>query len=47
MAALAVYGALLLSAAAPAAAAGSPDAVDTYMEEARVGALRFTGRRPA
>lgn len=37
-----VHGALLLSAAAPAAAAGRPDAVAGYIEEARVGALSFT-----
>ena len=37
-----VYGALLLSAAAPAAAAGDAGAVDGYMAEAQVTALRFT-----
>jgi transcriptional regulator with XRE-family HTH domain len=43
MAHLTVYGALLLSAAAPAAGAGNAGAVDTYMDEARMTALRFTG----
>lgn len=42
LAARAVYGALLLSAAAPAATAGNADAVAGYMEEARVQALYFT-----
>ena len=40
---LTVYGSLLLSAAAPAAAAGDADAVASYMGEAQVAALRFTG----
>lgn len=38
----AVFGALLLSAAAPAATAGNADAVAAYMEEARVQAMYFT-----
>lgn len=42
MAHLTVYGGLLLSAAAPAAAAGNKDAVATYMGEAQIAALRFT-----
>lgn len=37
-----VYGALLLSAAAPCAARGDADAAAGYLEEARVLALRFT-----
>jgi tetratricopeptide (TPR) repeat protein len=40
---LTVYGALLLSAAAPAAAAADKDAADAYLSEAKVAALRFTG----
>ena len=39
---LCVYGALLLSAAAPAAAAGDGHSVAAYMAEASVAALRFT-----
>lgn len=39
---LTVHGALLLSAAAPAAAAGSKDAVAEYMAEAQVASLQFT-----
>ena len=42
MAHLTVYGGLLLSAAAPAAAAGRKDAVASYMGEAQIAALRFT-----
>lgn len=42
LAARAVYGALLLSAAAPAATAGNAGAVAGYMEEARVQAMYFT-----
>ncbi|HEV2452207.1 MAG TPA: helix-turn-helix transcriptional regulator [Streptosporangiaceae bacterium] len=40
---LTVYGALLLSAAAPAAAAGNADAAAGYMTEAQVAALSFGG----
>ena len=40
---LTVFGALLLSAAAPAAAAGNADAVSGYMAEAQVAALAFSG----
>ena len=43
MAHLTVYGALLLSAAAPAAAAGNADAVSGYMAEAQLAALAFSG----
>lgn len=39
---LTVYGALLLSAAAPAAAAGDADTAAGYLSEARVTALQFT-----
>lgn len=39
---LTVHGALLLSAAAPAAAAGRKDAVAEYMAEAQVSSLQFT-----
>ena len=39
---LTVYGALLLSAAAPAAAAGNADAVASYMTEAKIAGMRFT-----
>ena len=42
MAALTVHGALLLSAAAPAAARGDRDAATGYLAEARVVSLRFT-----
>lgn len=38
-----VYGALLLSALAPAAAAGNPDAAAGYLEAARVETMWFTG----
>src|SRR6185312_15800939 len=39
---LTVYGSLLLSAAAAAATAGNAGAVETYMAEAALAALRFT-----
>jgi hypothetical protein len=42
---LAVYGALLLSAAAPAAARGNADAVAGYLGAARAAALGFTRDR--
>jgi transcriptional regulator with XRE-family HTH domain len=42
---LCVYGALLLSAAAPAAAAGDRGAVDALMTEAQASALPFTADR--
>lgn len=40
---LTVYGALLLSAAAPAAAAGNAAAVASYMTEAKIAGMQFTG----
>ena len=43
MAHVTVYGSLLLSASAPAAAAGNADAVAGYMGEAQVAALLFNG----
>jgi len=43
LAAATVHGALLLSAAAPAAARGDRDAATGYLAEARVVSLRFTG----